>query len=125
MALTGAQRAQVRMYLGWSARFHSTDSRLEQAMDALAGTPEDESLIVAELGRLTAIDTEISDTSTTGKVTSLGKIELRAAYRLSVLRARGRQAAARIASILGVRILSDAFSGGGPAAFAGPYGPED
>lgn len=124
MALSGAQRAKVRKYLGWSARFHSTDDRLEQAMNAVANLPDDEAEIVAELARLEDIDAQITATNTTAKVVTLGSIETRAAYQLSVLCRRGRQAAGRIAAILGVAIRHDAFSGGGPVAFAGPSGLE-
>lgn len=113
------------MYLGWAARFHQTDSRLEQAMNSLATTTDDEALVVAQLAVLTNIDTQIAVTDQTVKATQLGAIQLRAAYQLSVLRARGRQSCGRIAAILGVQIRSDAYSGGGPANFAGPYGPED
>jgi len=124
VALSGPERAKVRKYLGWSARFHQTDSRLDQAMDALGGTPDDETEVRTELAVCTDLDAQIAATNTTAKVVTLGSIETRAAYQLSVLRNRGRQAAGRIAAILGVEIRHDAFSGSGPVGFAGPGGLE-
>ena len=41
MALTDTQRQKVRMYLGWSERFHQYDSRLEQAMNYRLLLPSD------------------------------------------------------------------------------------
>lgn len=113
------------MVLGWSARFFSTDDRLEQAMNQLANTPDDEAIVVAELGRWTALDTQIAGTDTTSKATSVGAIELRAAYQLGVLRSRQAAARGRISVVLGVPVKGDSISGGGSPAFAGPYGLED
>lgn len=127
MALTGAQRAKVRMLLGWSARFHQTDDRLEQAMSALASQPDDEALVIAEIAKCDLIDTAIDAmSSSTAKAVGVGPLQLRAHYQLGFEMARGAKAIHRISSILGVPIRNGgAFGVGGYDGFAGPFGSEE
>ena len=125
--LTSAQRASIRLYLGWSARFHQTDSRLEQAMsaidvgdvdtynfivNALNGTPPG---LLAQLGD---IDTRLTAALVDVKARKVGSIELMGEGEISVLRSMGREYAGRLASLLGVEVRHDVFSGHGPRSFA-------
>ena len=121
MALSAAERAKIRRYLGWSARFHQTDDMLEQAMNAMATQVEDELLIQADLVKLVGIDDELDGIVITAKATQLGGIQLRAAYQQSVLRERGRRVSNRVASALGVTKRGDAF-GTTQAGLARYYG---
>jgi hypothetical protein len=61
VALTEAQRVSIRFYLGWSARFHQTDSRLEQAMNAIDTLPETQTRVEAVLTDLDSVATAIKD----------------------------------------------------------------
>lgn len=125
MALTGLQRAQVRRFLGWPARFHQTDDRLEQAMNSLANTPDDESLVIEDLARCQAALTQMDATETTSKAVGVGPIQLRVHYQIAAILKKGELAAKRIASILGVPFVNNVWHAGSPAAFAGPFGQED
>lgn len=120
MGLTEAQKAQVRLYLGWQARFHSIDSSLEMAMRALDESSNAEALdqIVRAiddaagpgiLAMISAIDTKIHDDDIMAGVKAAGSIHLVAAEGLGVMRSKGRMWCARLASLLGVRIRSDYF----------------
>lgn len=115
MALTGTQRAQIRKYLGWEARFHQVTPQLEQAMDAIAALPDDEAEVIAELGQCHEVDAALAKVRTTAMAVSTGGVELRAAYQLQTLRSLGTQHAARIANILGVPLRNGGgFSPSGP-----------
>ena len=77
-----AQRAEIRLYLGWPATFYESSDALEQAMTTI-GTerPEDEANAIALLVKIAAHDDKITarlDASTWA--TRTGAIEQRAAY---------------------------------------------
>lgn len=130
MALTPTQRADVRRYLGWSARFHQFDSRLEQAMNALDTEPEHEAQITNPLtgtppGILAAledIDSKLTAAHSRLKADKVGSIllnrrEMRQLYR------EGRRHTRRLAAILGVERRIDVYGGGDVNTFAGHGGP--
>jgi hypothetical protein len=118
MALDATQKAQVRYYLGWSARFHQFDSRLEQAMDALAVEPEAEVLVEAALAALADIDTKLTDSHKRIKAQAVGSIILNDKDEVSILRSEGRRHVGRISSTLGVATRHDVFGGGTYTGFA-------
>jgi hypothetical protein len=113
MAFTLPERQSVRKYLGWSGRYYQTDSRLEQAMNAIATETETE--IRVELTRIASLETEMDAARRRWKAAKVGSIELQGATEFGLLRSAGRQAAGRIASMLGVEIRHDAFSATGPS----------
>lgn len=119
MALTGTERASIRRYLGYPARFHEWDTILEQAMNALDGT-DDEAVVRTELARCAAIDAELDalDGSIQDVVNAGSTIRLSPAQQLSVIRSRGRQAVARLSALFAVPIRSDAFGTGGYSTLA-------
>lgn len=129
MALTESQKAEIRRYAGWSARFHQTDSRLEMAMLALESTPEHEAQITNALAgsppgllaQLADIDAKIAAATSRLKASKVGSIELNPAE-MYELRRIGRQFATRLCSILGVERRTDAFGAGGTSfgTFGGP-----
>lgn len=119
MALTDTQRAQVRKYLGWPARWWQTSSQLEQAMNALDQTAAELTEVTTMLTALADIDTRITAAYSRLKAMKVGSIELPGHGELLALRSEGRRYSNRLASKLGVPILSDAWSGGsGPNAYA-------
>lgn len=121
MALTEDQKFQIRLYTGWSERFHQFDSALEQAMSALETRPSAEAGVIALLADCARIDTAITAAEARIKAMSVGPIELNNGE-INQLRDRGRQFAGRIASILGVEIRNDVFSGASPDARASAFG---
>lgn len=128
MALTETHRAAVRLYLGWSARFHQYDSRLEQAMDTINGLPESAALITNAIGGtppgllalLADLESRIRGAYGRLKAGKVGSIELNAGE-VSQLRSEGRRVVGQLATLLGVEIGSDAFAAAG-GYFAGPGG---
>jgi hypothetical protein len=122
-----SERSKVRLYLGWSERFFQFDSRLEQAMNAIdqqviTGDTSGYDLIIAQIAECTTVDTAMDDARNRFKAAKVGSIELQGPIELALLRSQGRQAAGRIASLLGVPILHDVFSGTGPREFASRAG---
>ncbi len=122
MALTATQKASIRLYCGWSARFHSTDSRLEMAMGAADNDAELLVQIASILASLAAIETKITALYDCFKAQKVGNITLDPKLELGMLRSEGRRFVGRLATLLGVEVRHDVFSGYGPRHFAGYYG---
>ncbi len=122
--LTNGQRMQIRLYLGWSERFHQTDSQLEQAMNALdsSQSTDAEALILTVIMALIDIDTRLVDALRRLKATQVASITLPGPMEIAMLRSEGRRLVGRIASLLGVEVRHDVFSGSGPMARAGVHG---
>lgn len=124
MALTATQRADVRRYLGWSARFHQFDSRLEQAMNALDTEPEHELQVtdtLANNGLLAAladIEQKLRDAHGRLRAMKVGSIDLTGFGEVQSLRMEGRRYAKTLASILGVEVRNDVFSSSRTMTFA-------
>lgn len=118
MALTETQRASVRLYLGWPARFWQMNSRLEQAMNALASTAEEETIVVALLASLAALDANITAAYSRLKALAVGSITLSGPGEINALRSEGRRLSGRLAATLAVDVQHDVWSGSGPRSFA-------
>lgn len=121
MALTEDQKYKVRLYLGWSERFHQFDSELEQAMSALETRASAEAGVISMLAECERIDTAITAAEKRLKASEMGPIALNG-REIDQLRDRGRQFVGRIASILGVEVRNDVFSGSLPGANATRFG---
>lgn len=119
LILTTAERASIRLYCGWSGRWRQTDSRLEQAMNALDMADDDTMAEVRTLlASLASVDTELVDAHKRIKAAKLGSLELSQAGRrgdeIEVLRSEGRRFVGRLAATLGVEARQDVFSGSLP-----------
>jgi hypothetical protein len=115
MALSSAERAKVRKYLGWGARFFQVTTELEQAMDTLGTAPDDETEVREELLKCQEADEQMKKVFTTALAIQVGAIRSHAHYQLGLIRSMGTQAAARIASILEVPLKNGGgFSVSGP-----------
>lgn len=121
MALTDDQKFKVRLYLGWSERFHQFDSELEQAMSALETHPSAETGVIGLIADCERIDAAITAAEGRLKAMVVGSIELNGGE-INQLRDRGRQFVGRMASILGVTVRNDVFSGNLPSATATRFG---
>lgn len=117
---TSTQKAQIRWYLGWSARFHQFDSRLEQAMSAIEGEEDDAThdLIVACLADLADIDTRLTDSYKRIKARAVGSITLPSGDEMALLKGEGRRFVGQLAATLGVEVRHDVFGSGRFRSFA-------
>lgn len=122
--LTPAQRMQVRKYLGWSERFHQTDSRLEQAMNGLDYTQSSdaEADIILTLGKIADIDTRLTGALDSLGALQVGSIKLPGPMEIGMLRSEGRRLIGGVAALLGVEVRHDYFSPSGPTAHASAGG---
>ena len=128
MALTDAQKAGIRRALGWSARFHQFDSRLEQALSAIESDAASELLItdvLANNGILANID-DIQSKLRAGhsrlKANKVGTIELRQ-QELDQLKSEGNRWVSDLARLLGVEVRDGGLFGGSRIqTFAGSGG---
>jgi len=118
VALTASDKADVRFFLGWSARFHQSDSRLEQAMSALDTEPEAEALVLAAIVSCKDIDTKLTDAHGRLKAMKVGSIDLPGDREIQTLRKEGRRHVGRIALTLGVEVRHDVFSSSRYRGFA-------
>lgn len=110
MALTDDQQFQIRLYMGWSERFHQFDSELEMAIAALDTKPSATTGVLALITECQRIDTALVAAEKRLKASEMGPITLNGAE-INQLRDRGRQFVGRIASILGVEVRNDVFAG--------------
>ena len=127
--LTEPQKADIRLFLGYQARFHQLDSALEFAMRAV-DLPDNEaaydqitrSLAHADgpgiLALIKDVDAKIRAQDPQSTVEKVGSIALDAARGMGILRSKGRSYVGRLAAILGVPVRWDYFSGSTPR---GPY----
>lgn len=115
MALSAQQKSQLRIYLGYPARFHQTQPELEQAILALEGVAADETEVATLLAKLTTpvtgIDARLEDAHDRLQAAKVGSIELNP-MEIGALRSEGRRIVRRIASLMGVQVLADAYGGG-------------
>jgi len=124
MAFTGAEKATIREYMGWSARFAQYDTALERAMSAIETMPDDEAKARTHLVELARIDAAIQACEARFKATKVGSIVL-SESELSRLRSRGAERLGRLATLLGCEVRDNPFSPDLPrwrAGFGGPIG---
>jgi len=87
-------------------------------MNAVDDTAAELAQVVALLVSLADIDTRLTACYGRLKALKVGSIELPGHGELMALRSEGRKFSGRLAAKLGVAIINDAWSGGGPNAFA-------
>lgn len=110
MALTNSQKADIRLYLGWSARFLQVDSQLEGAIAAVQNDAAHEAQLTALLVEVANIDTKLKAAYPRLQASKVGSIELNSGE-IGMLRSEGRRFVGRMASVLGVDVRNDVFSG--------------
>ena len=126
MAFTEAERVKIRFYLGWSARFHQGDSRLEQALNAVDNLPDTQTLIRDEmLASMDDIRLKLTDAHKRLKALKVGSIDLPQANEVAMLRSEGRRHASSLAATLGVPIRHDVFGSSRYRYFASHTGLEE
>jgi hypothetical protein len=111
---TNAQRVDIRYFLGWPQRYFGIETDLEIAMNTVQQDADTEALVVSLLPLLHDVDDKIVAARERLAAKELGSITLPGAEEIGVLRSEGRRLSGRLASILGVWIKHDVFSGSGP-----------
>lgn len=122
MAFTDTEKATIRMYMGWSARFGQTDTALERAMSAIETQPADETLARIHLAELARIDAAITACEARFKADQVGTIKL-SQSELSRLRSRGEERVGRLATLFAVEVRNNAFAADLPRWRGGSMGP--
>jgi hypothetical protein len=120
--LTDEEKARIRMYLGWGARFAQTDSALERALSAVQEMAAELSLLREHLVELERIDAAIQACEARFKADQVGSITL-SQTELPRLRSRGVERVGRMARQLGVEVRDNAFSPDLPRIRDGHGGP--
>jgi hypothetical protein len=117
VALTEAQRATVRLVMGWPSRWHQTSNELEQSMSALDSSPEDLARVLLILPKIADIDTRITAALGCVRVAEAGTVRMKDDNGLSLLRREGRRLVNQLSSELGCPKGTDYFGTG--RGFAG------
>lgn len=115
MALTNAQKAKIRLYLGYSDMSRQGFQDLEGVMNNLS--TDAETIVIAALASLATIDTSLDDVASANRA---GIIEVdnggvkweNGSAPSRAIAAAGRRHVNRIASTLGIRIRADMFGAG-------------
>lgn len=124
MPFTDEEKANIRMYLGWTARFAQFDTALERGMSAIEQMPAELAQVRTHLADLARVDAAILACEARFKADQVGKITL-SQTELPRLRSRGMERVGRLARCLGVTVRDNAFSPDLPRStdgFGGPSG---
>lgn len=110
MPLSATERVEIRFFTGWSARFHQTDSQLEQAMNAIDGDAGTLTFIQTTLlPAIRDIRTKLTDSHGRLKAMKVGSIDLPGVNEIAMLRSEGRRHVGGLCSTLGVEARQDIF----------------
>lgn len=109
MSLSLAQKARVRMYLGYSQARGGGDP-LERVFPGL--TEEVEELVTEALTSLATVETQISSARTQAQFSRVEDVYFADSAGLRGLRAEGQRLCHRLASLIGVQVANDVFSAG-------------
>lgn len=121
MSLSDAQKAAVRLYLGYE-RGRDLYPELESKLDSFSA--EEETQVGVVLSALASLDAKVLEVSTNGvlEAVKVGELELRDGDPLELYAKQGRRYVARLEVLTGVDALKDYFGegssggtlGGGP-----------
>lgn len=125
MAFTNTEKAEIRKYLGWNARWVQFDSALERAFafvdnQSTGGDTSSEDQARTLLGKIQTIENEIDSSRSRFKANRVGPIELNRAE-VAQLIGRGESYIGQLARVFGVEVKGSALRP--DMAFPqGPYG---
>lgn len=118
--LTDGTKTQIRMYLGWPARFRQTDSALEQALHYLDTDDALQAQVTGTiLPAILAVDAALVDAQTRLKFERAGEVQTRTSE-VSWLRSEGRRHVNRLSCLLAVPVREDVFGRNAGANGSGP-----
>lgn len=124
MAFSDDEKAGIRKYLGWQARFAQFDSALERAFAAIGGGsfPSEENEARALLAKIQTVETEIDAARSRFKADKVGTIELNR-REVNQLVERGESYIGQLARCMGVDVKGRALRADLPNFTASPWGP--
>lgn len=111
MALTDAQKASARYYLGYPDRYQETFFRLRSNLDDLSDDAV--TLVGGLLTSLASIDTKLTSSWDRQKVSKAEEITLAGPDEIRALRGEGRRLVGRLAATLNVPVHADVFGEAG------------
>lgn len=111
MALTDAQRAEVRRFLGYPDSSLGEYSVLEGRMDAISAAGE--AIVVAVLTDLATLETKLRAVWSTAHVTRAEEVGLAAPAGLAALRQEARRLCYSLGQSLGVSVERTPFDSAG------------
>lgn len=115
MAFTDDQKSKIRLYLGQQDLYRFINTRFETAMTSVSTQAQTE--IIDLLGRIDTLDAKLDGVVISGAgVKRVDEVEFFGAQAQGdVIRSRIRELVMRIASLLGVKDITDPTVGGGGA----------
>jgi hypothetical protein len=129
MALSSANKASIRLYLGYSSRFFQVDGILEQAMLAIDSDSDAVTLLQALITRAQDVDTRLAAMDSRLKLVVAEDVTFAGVTEMMGLQMQGRRAVGRMASMLGVPVRHDSFaastSNSAPTWMSGMFGSND
>lgn len=110
MALSSAEKAQVRMYLGLPSFWRYLDYRTEGSLATIDNDPDVEALVRTVLSNLVAVDAKIQQMSlTVAGIKRVDDVEFFKSSQVLEIRKVGRNYVARLSILTGVGIYSDYY----------------
>lgn len=106
---TGAEKATIREYMGWTARFAQVDTALERAMSAIEVDVDNIAKARVHLVELARVDAALVACEARFKADKVGSITL-SDRELDKLRSRGEERLGRLATLLGCEVRDSPFS---------------
>lgn len=111
MALTDANKAKIRRYLGYPDVNRLTYYELEGALGAISS--DGETIATGLLTSLDALHTALQDSWSRQKVVRAEEVTLAGPDEIRALRAEGRRLSAELAALFDVPVLVDVWGSGG------------
>lgn len=126
MAFTNTEKAGIRKYLGWNARWIQFDSGLERAFTFIqnsttGGDSSSEDQARTLLGKITAIEVEIDNTHSRFKAEKVGPITLNPREVMQLIE-RGESYIGQLARVMGVEVKGKALRNDLPNTHGTPWG---
>lgn len=121
MALTSTQKQSIRLYLGWTGRWHQVQTEMEQCLNAVdaAADADLEAQVVVILAQLAAVDKQLFGTGSSDyadgskkrqKFTRVEDVWFATGAERASLQAEGRILVGRLSALLGIAPKQDVFS---------------
>jgi len=116
MALTNAQKAKCRRYLGYPDVSRLSFHNLEGALTVLSSEGEDE--VVDLLDKLASVESTLSDSQDRQKVTRVEDVHMAGPQEIRALYREGNRYARTLANVLNVSVRRLPFAGGSTSGIA-------
>lgn len=115
MALTAAQKIDIRKYLGFPSLLKQGNPRLESALQSIDADSDLETEVTAQLSALANIETKLINALDLAGIKSVGTgdPEFYQGAVIKELRSEGRRLCSQLSMTIGVPLVGDPFSTAG------------